>query len=350
MGATPEKEFSSKRKLQFALFTFLFFLLLIIGVGEVITRIMTPPSPHFNKANPDKVLGWQSKPNYKYTTTLKDYIDTPYIVNYSTKRDGFRQFGNLTTTKPKVFIVGDSYTQSVEVSDDKTFFHHLQDSLDVEIFAYGQAGYGNLQHYMILEKYLEEIQPDLVVLQVCSNDFIDNYADLERACGYKVGLERPYLSLDGTIYYENPAHTWTSFLRKSKFIDLIFRKIEYSILKKEEIVGEKRIAEEKRSFHAFDQSVLVTERLIEKFKTKLNNNIPIIGFNADVYQPQNDEFKRIFTDQGIPFYDTPAFQVLHASNNGVCVRAKDGYHWNNEGQRRIAVELQKIIQPMLEGI
>jgi alkylation response protein AidB-like acyl-CoA dehydrogenase len=45
-------------------------------------------------------------------------------------------------------------------------------SLAVQV--YGGHGYGTLQEYLVIDKYIDEIKPDLILLQVCSNDFTNN--------------------------------------------------------------------------------------------------------------------------------------------------------------------------------
>jgi hypothetical protein len=54
-------------------------------------------------------------------------------------------------------------------------------ALGAESFAYGVMGYGTLQQYMILDRYLDEIQPGLIILQMCSNDLINNSLSVEIA-------------------------------------------------------------------------------------------------------------------------------------------------------------------------
>ena len=44
-----------------------------------------------------------------------------------------------------------------------------------QVFSYGCGGYGSLQEYMILDKYFDIIDPDIIIIQTSSNDISDNY-------------------------------------------------------------------------------------------------------------------------------------------------------------------------------
>ena len=132
-------------------------------------------------------------PDYSFSGNMTDQGGQRYSVDLHYNENGFKAFGDTASLLPQVFFIGDSYTACIEVSNEKSFFNMVGDSLGVAIFAYGHAGFGTLQEYMVFDKWVDIIKPDLVVWEVCSNDFIDNHAPLEMVCGYKVGERRPYL-------------------------------------------------------------------------------------------------------------------------------------------------------------
>jgi hypothetical protein len=69
------------------------------------------------------------------------------------------------------------------------------------IFAYGGGGYGTLQEYMILDRYVDKINPDMVLWQFCANDLIINSHELESASfSNNNQMKRPY--------YENDQIKW----------------------------------------------------------------------------------------------------------------------------------------------
>src|SRR5437867_3136868 len=105
-------------------------------------------------------------------------------------RGGFRRFGDPSSSRPKLLVVGDSFTHALEVSDDKTYYALLGDRLGAEVFAYGAGGYGTLQESLVLDEYVDIIKPDAILWQFCSNDFVNNDLELE-SMSYYNSTKRP---------------------------------------------------------------------------------------------------------------------------------------------------------------
>src|SRR5262245_26780045 len=101
-----------------------------------------------------------------------------YPLHVTQGRHGFRRFGEGTGLR--TLVVGDSYTQALAVSDDRTYYDLLQRDVGLQMYAVGSSGYGTLQESMLIDQYFDEIQPLLVVLQFCYNDFMDNDYALAR--------------------------------------------------------------------------------------------------------------------------------------------------------------------------
>lgn len=157
----------------------------------------------------DQTLGWKTPANQWQDFTSKDFAGVKHAVHYSTRPHGFRLYGDAKSRNPKIMIAGDSFTHAVDVSDDQTYYaklkRNLSDRIPVEIFAYGTNGYGTLQEVMIVERYIKKIMPDVLILQVCQNDFINNSLELERKSYFNNNnLLRPYLGSDGTITMQIP--------------------------------------------------------------------------------------------------------------------------------------------------
>jgi len=187
--------------------SFLFVMSLLIMSGEIAFRVYHYIKYAGNQSSGKSIvlndeLGWMPAPNYVFTGEKVDAGGKKYSVKITTTKDGFRIFGNTQEqNKAKVLFLGDSFTNAVDVSDSKTYYGILKDTLPVEVFAFGGGGYGTLQEYMILEKYVDEIRPDILVLQFCSNDFINNDYELElRSRRNNNGMRRPYLTENGVTY------------------------------------------------------------------------------------------------------------------------------------------------------
>src|SRR5262249_20470414 len=149
----------------------------------------------------DEKLGWRATENYRLEEMHQSTDGSQYPLKYSQDGRGFRIFGNVSSGKRRMFVVGDSFTQAQDASDDKTYYALLGQRLDFEVFAYGVGGYGNLQEYMILDRYFDEIHPDLILWQFSVNDIVNNSPVLETASrANNNGLTRPYWIDDHVEY------------------------------------------------------------------------------------------------------------------------------------------------------
>jgi hypothetical protein len=192
------------------LFIVLLSLLLFFVVGELSARIykrlfkskpLISARSQFDYMNMVEVLGWIPEPNMSHIRKSKDASGKEYDINYRTNKYGSRIFGDPKSNKTKVFFIGDSFTQAGQVSNQKTYYAIIGSKLNnIEIFSYGVGGYGNLQEFIILDKFIDVIKPDIIVLQLCYNDFINNDYELEyRSYMNNNGKTKPYLTLENEI-------------------------------------------------------------------------------------------------------------------------------------------------------
>jgi hypothetical protein len=250
---------------------------------------------------------------------------------------GRAYFGNIESKKLKIFCVGDSYTHGINLDQEELYFNYLKDELNAEIFAYGGGGYGTLQEYLVLKRYLGLIKPDIVVIQVCMNDFINNSQALESQSYINANYSlRPYYE-NGNISYHFPkrAKLLNDFLiPNSRIIYLIMNRVDRfcSMLAQKKILNtvEDEIKKMGASHKDFFSSVLVTSQIIEKIKEQCGG-IFLCAFNADNEEPYFSQFKNIFRDHKIAFIEEIPELVQHAENQGHEVRLKDGHHWNKLG-------------------
>lgn len=331
------KTYSSFEAFKYLSFTFLMFLVILIGIGEIIIRIVSEELPYKEKANLNEQIGWVTKENYTSEYVMNEFGEEGrlYPVKYQTFQHGFRAWGDLRSSKPKVFFIGDSYVQAVEVSNDKTFYHHLKDSLDIEVFAYGHAGYGTLQELMILKKYIEIIDPDLIVLQTCDNDFIDNHAPLEYNSTYKVGLRRPYYNLEKKTIYRMAMPRYQELIDKSKFLGLLRKKLENTFPGVKGLSAQQRMTKDGRRYLPYDESIRITSLILSDMK-ETAGSIPVIAFSASPYEPQVSAFKEISEVNGIPFNAEVGKRIQKMVWSKVNLLSSDGYHWNELGHKRVA--------------
>ena len=325
---------------------------LAIG-GEVAIRAVHFYSEHFSdQMNPrqlrlDEKLGWLPASDYFYSGELLDEGGESYSVKLETDGVGYRKFGDLKTdSKKKVLFLGDSYTYAMDVSNDKTYYGILENELEIEVFSMGVDGYGTLQEYLLVEKVLVEINPDVVVLQFCPNDFINNHYDLELASAFNNnGLRRPYFE-EGQIQYKTPTNF--SAIREfaasySEFLYFILNTIDR--LKTPPVNSSENLIEEQGlSYPLFKESVEVTDQLLEKIRARVPPGTPIYAFSTNHGAPYHEEFKRLSDKNGIEFVDGTSQALRAAESKGITTRAADKAHWNNQGHQIVAEVLKSYFE------
>ena len=147
--SSPNPPISRSRRLTFQLVALLFGLLIIALIGEVVFRLFPqlvaepPAPPPYNYRQPHDLTGWIVREGYRHEGELRDFKGNAYPLQLSFGKNGFRKWGDPASPKKKVLFLGDSYTACAQTSDDKVFYKILGDSLPIEVFAYGAAGYGN---------------------------------------------------------------------------------------------------------------------------------------------------------------------------------------------------------------
>ncbi len=299
----------------------------------------------------DDELGWRAAPNFRYDGYSTDLDGSVRTIHVTSNTDGFRAFGQMNSGRAKILVIGDSFTQATDVSDDATYYSVLGKHLGAEIFAYGANGYGTLQEYMILDKYLDEINPDLVILQFCPNDYINNSLDLELASKTSNnGMIRPYWR-NGQIEYLLPSphpRLRTFGLKYSRLTYLIFSRwdmIEASLAaKKADALDAIEQFDAGAVLHAED----ITRELVKKLRMRVGR-IPVIAFSSARRSESDIKFKKLSEDSGISFIDGVGLSVQMRQERGVTVRVRDG-HWNETGHRVVAEKLSDYIHDNKEAL
>ncbi len=287
----------------------------------------------------DSQLGWRATENYQFNGKKYSSNGIEYSVTLSQDRNGFRMFGDPKSGKPKAFVIGDSFTQAVEVSNDKTYYAPLKSS-DIEVFAYGGGGYGSLQEFMILDKYYDVIKPDFIVWQYSTNDFINNSAELEMASTMNNnGMLRPYWT-DAGISYVLPKKHATSIQLALRYCRLCYIVLNRSD-KLSAMISQGSVETEtspgKPAYRMFLRSVSVTDQIMGKVKHRAGS-VPIVSFivgvpqAGDPYGPEYlSELTRISRNHEIFVLPEVEEAVLKEEQRGTVVRAADGAHWNEAG-------------------
>ncbi len=326
-------------------------LVVFIG-GEAALRLvywLRDGTPFFAKASVgsmttlDEHRGWRATENARVQRLTRDAGGSEHQVTFTQDEHGFRQFGNLTATgfrRPRVLVIGDSFTQGREVSDSETYFAILSKSLDAEVFAYGVAGYGTLQEYMALADYFTMIKPDLIIWQYCPNDFINNSPSLERKSVINNnGMRRPYL-VNGRVEYILPKG-FSRLIREyaiehSRFLQFIIGKIDRihagsaggSTLQGDIDSPDLAIPE-------FAAAVQVTDEIMGRVR-QLVGRVRVVAFTSQSGSVTEPLFAQISAKHDVDFVSGLPDTLRAAQDRGVVVTAEDKAHWSAQGHRLVA--------------
>ena len=328
----------TKNQKKFLLFIRLYFvvtfIVIIILVDILLGRTIGAKQGYEEPVVQEPISAWEGIENYSNVYNFPGYGE----VHYSTQKYGFRVFGDTNTNKLKILVIGDSFTGSVEISDGKLYYNYFTKwNPHIELFAYGVSGYGTLQEYMILDRYLDLIKPDIILWQFCANDIINNSHTLESASFlHNNHLTRPYYNIDkDEIEWLEPNQNYgvvynyfqKSFLFKNlkigELMDAFYEmnSIETRIDKKDPL---------------FVESINVTKAIMAKVKQKAKN-IPVIAFAVilDDFPVVNEQtFADITKPQDIYFIYNIQQGLTDAKERGLRIDGSDtggDEHWNETG-------------------
>jgi hypothetical protein len=163
----------------------------------------------------DSVIGWRLKEG---SFRLPPYNPDGPEVLYTFLKNGMRiSYENQTDiydNRPKLILVGGSYTQGWAISDDETFAWKLQEQFpEVEVLNYGVGGYGTYQSLLRLEEVLSYVKnPKVVIYSFVGHHELRNVASTswmyELSRYSKKDIYLPFIRIDnnGVSYHRQIAH------------------------------------------------------------------------------------------------------------------------------------------------
>ncbi|MFA7693126.1 MAG: SGNH/GDSL hydrolase family protein [Candidatus Hydrogenedentes bacterium] len=337
------------------IFLILFSVALVVLPAELVFRIKDAyyPVELSPIVEPHPQLGWQGRRNYRSTQERLDSVGRLHEVTIATDDNGFRQFGGPNRAGCRVFFIGDSYTFAEDADQSESYYALVSESLGLDAFAYGAQGFSTLQEYLILDEWLEQIAPDLVVLQFCHNDFINNSFELTRLSAKgQCHVDQPYLSDNGKIIYKNPGHGSLS-AALSWIPSRLLRSLAYRIdnrhgLPSRDNTIENLVEEKGRSFPLFEESVQTTERLLRMVKERCGDT-PLLVFTVDCIEPYFSAFNAICANLEIAQVEGIAEAINEAAQRDETVFAADQFHWTGTGHGLCAAHLERALQEKCGG-
>lgn len=182
---------SNSRKTLFRALAVILAVMAAIAVGEILTRLFWKGKPAFvtDERNLtyqyDAELGWFPIPD----GSRRFKGDHFFTIRHN--HDGFRDGPHGPKTKKRIAFVGDSFVWGYDAEQEERFTEKLQARLpDWEILNLGVSGYATDQELLLLRRWFERYQPDIVVLVFSDNDVEENGLNVVHGGYYK-----PYFEL-----------------------------------------------------------------------------------------------------------------------------------------------------------
>jgi len=290
----------------------------------------------------EQYLGWALKENATDTRETPGYDK----VTFHTGPGGFRLWGDLTTTGPRLMVLGDSFTHAHTVNDGEAYYDVIKQNFPhVEVFAYGNGGFGTLQEYLVLDRYFDQIKPTLVLWQFTDNDLINNSYDLEiRSRRHNNMMTRPYWR-DGRIQWLHP-HRYGGALDALIRNVYLFRlfDIQLRIIRAELTTS---VEDELFPTHPWLlESRRITAEVLRMVEHRVGS-VPVVGFCAIEPEFAPGLIKELCDEAGITYIPGVAEAVAEAKARGEQI---DGHpydlHWNASGNRLVGNLISKHLQNM----
>lgn len=301
----------------------------------------------------DAELGWRSRPGVEAHYVPRDAANRSLVeiygdVRYTTDERGFRAFGDPGTSRFKIFAIGDSFTQAKQVSDGGPYYEQLgrlRPDL-FEIFAYGAGGYGSLQELMVMEAFVEEIAPDLILWQFSFNDLFNNDFLLESGSRERNNhMRRPYWE-HGEVVYRHPDGGWAPWTRRS-YLARRLRIYVDGIRRRTSGTFEQDLALEDPPF---ERALATTAALLQRAVDRAAPT-PIVAFQAsplDRFGFEDKAFGRLCATVQELECVLDMLDVMRAarqSGREIDAGSRDG-HWTREGH---ALAAERLLQHLVDA-
>jgi hypothetical protein len=297
--------------------------------------------------------GWTAPENVTMLRTVQDEPGQFHTVENRYFRAGFKRWGNLNSPSTKVLILGDSYTEMNYVSNGEEWYGYLEKAFDtVEWFVYGAGGYGSLQEYMVLNDYIDQIKPNLLLWQFCPNDYIDNsYVWDRKLYPYNNIGVRPYLE-HGQIVYKFPMPL--PFLRKySKMADLLLAIYDAKRQESTRTIPRPRAMIYSNQIYDPIESPLTAQEKDELYRVTLEilrmageraRGIPFFLFSTDQSGERGDREESLCVETGITCIPGVWDYLERQKAHGVTVEVVNNRHWNKAGNRYVGEYLVQYLR------
>jgi hypothetical protein len=310
----------------------LLMLIILILTFLFLDRLLHYLKPSVYKYS--KNLGWETKENYQRTFIETDKYGNEYTVNYETDNFGARILQSKNT-EFSILVIGDSFTMDPHTSNSSSWFGIMKSKLEnemnkkISLFAIGGGGYGTNQQYLKTKKFLQKsnIKPDMVILQFCINDFMNNTYTWEKNTeNFNQYLRRPYYFNDTHLFFHKSI---SSSIVRNKYFSYL-KSPNYFLL----IAGimKRKYFNKDIDYKLKNDSIKITTHLIKKIRNLfITNNFYIFNCKEGFEYPENQWYE-ILDQTNIKIFKSPSMNMkkLEKTEN---IFFRDGGHYNELGNR-----------------
>jgi lysophospholipase L1-like esterase len=310
------------------------------SLPELLARLFVPAwNPAEENARtviPDRDVGWLYKP-FALTDTARN------SGTYVASSLGLRNAELGEKNKARVVFLGDSFTWGWGVPNGVRFTDALERAYPhYQIVNAGINGYSTVQETLLLKKYHQVFQPDLVVLQMFHNDFIEN---LETGGIYS----KPYLDWSHNFELKN-------YPVKVVGNDAITRSLlwitSHTYFYRQLVVAayvwwmknDERMAETPTDEETLTEAMRVALKDLIGFCRE--NNLPLLVMSSDLQPYQRDLVRQMMEAQGISHYDLT--ERVFRDQQGFSLADYTG-HWNARGHQLVADFIGPILDERLRA-
>jgi hypothetical protein len=196
------------------------------------------------------------------------------------------------------------------------------------VFGYG--GYGSLQKFLILDDFIDEIKPDMILWQFCNNDYWNDMYEYGIKRAYPFGAVSeyvPYLE-KGKIVYRKPI-PFSNLRKRSKFFSNlveIFSNFAVNKLHRQREEGTYVLKDVRISSKMEDEALKIIIEIMAMAKNRAGE-VPIYFFSSH-YLTEREEL--ICIRANITCIPGIAEYIAETEEQGISMKSLDG-HWNIKG-------------------
>jgi lysophospholipase L1-like esterase len=322
----------SRKRFVFTMAVLGFTGLLLVAVDTWLASHVLPVMVHNVFVEHEPVLGWRLRPN---TTIIRRREGV--VLKETINDQGFRTRGGLGARQPgvkRLLFLGDSHTEAYDVDDANTYTALIEQRMSqtrpVEVVSLGVAGYSTDQELLAYLRYGRPYQPDVVILQFCSNDPPFNVLGGYWR-GHKPRFERygDMLLLTGVPVPNN---------RNTELFGRSLLQRSALMLSLEHVLRQVVIRQKIRRTPDAEEGWRVTALLLRDLDTIVRSDgARLVVFHADRNPESESRLRAILKALDVPYLDTASAYSDDAASYW------RGPHWNEKGQRAIA----EVLSPAL---